>query len=92
VGVHLAAKHALELELAHPGFELAGVAFNVARRRLIVLALGQFEQLRRVADCIAGAIEFGELADQPRALAPEFLGALRRAPDGGIFQLAADLF
>jgi hypothetical protein len=92
VGVHLAAKHALELELAHSGFELAGIAFDVARRRLIVLALCQLEQLRRVADGVAGAIEFGKLADQPRALAPEFLGAFGRAPDAGILQLAADLF
>jgi hypothetical protein len=92
VGVHLAAEHALELEPAHAGFELAGVALDIARRRLIVLALGQIEQLRRVADRIAGAIEFGELGDQARAFAPEFLGALRRAPDGGILQLAADFF
>jgi hypothetical protein len=92
VGVHLAAKHALELELAHAGFELAGVAFDIARRRFIVLALGQIEQLRRVTDRIAGAIEFGELGEQTCALAPEFLGALGRAPDGGILQLAADFF
>jgi len=90
--VHFAAEHALELELAHASFELAGVAFDVARRRLVVLDLGQLEQLRRIADSITGAIEFAELGDQPRALAPEFLGALGRAPDGGVLQLAADLF
>jgi hypothetical protein len=48
--------------------------------------------LRRIAHGIAGAIEFAELGDQPRALTPQLLGAFRRAPDGGILQLAADLF
>jgi hypothetical protein len=48
--------------------------------------------LRRIAHGIAGAIDFAKLGDQPRALAPQLLGAFGRAPDGGILQLAADLF
>jgi hypothetical protein len=92
VRIHLAAEHALELELAHAGFELPGVAFDVARRGLIVLDLGQLEQLRCIADRRAGAIEFAKFADQARTLAPEFLGTLGGAPDGGVLQLAADLF
>jgi hypothetical protein len=92
VGIHLAAEHALELELAHAGLELSGVALDVARRGLIVLALGQLEQLRRIAYRAAGAIEFAQVADQPRTLATQLLGAFGRIPDGGILQLAADFF
>jgi hypothetical protein len=48
--------------------------------------------LRRIVHRIAGAIEIGQFADQARALTSQLLGALGRAPDGGILQLAADLF
>jgi hypothetical protein len=41
--VHLPAEHALELELAHVSLERAGIAFDIACRRLIVLAFGQLE-------------------------------------------------
>ena len=90
VRIHLAAEHALELEPAHTGLELTGIAFDLARRGLIVLELGQFEQLRRIADRMSGAIEFRKLGDQPRALAPELLGTLGCAPDCRVLQLAAD--
>jgi len=71
---------------------LTGIAFDLARRGLVVFALGQLEQLRGIADGAAGAIEFAQFADQPRAFAPELLGALGCAPDGGVLQLAADFF
>jgi hypothetical protein len=48
--------------------------------------------LRRIAHGIAGAIEFAEFGNQARALTAQLLGAFGRAPDGGILQLAADLF
>jgi hypothetical protein len=48
--------------------------------------------LRRIAHGVAGAIEFAQVGDQARALASQLLGAFGRAPDGGILQLAADLF
>ncbi len=43
VRVHLAAEHALELELAHVGFELAGVALDFGGHAFVVLALGEIE-------------------------------------------------
>ncbi len=48
VRVHLAAKHALELELAHLRLEPLRVALDVARGGLVALALGQLQQLRRI--------------------------------------------
>jgi hypothetical protein len=90
MGIHLAAEHALELELAHAGLELAGVALDVARSGLVVFTFRHFKQLRRIADRAAGAIEFAQVADQPRPLAPEFLGTFGRVPDRGVLQLAAD--
>jgi len=48
--------------------------------------------LRRIVHGIAGTVEFAEIRRQARALASQLLGAFGRAPDGGILQLAADLF
>jgi hypothetical protein len=48
--------------------------------------------LRCIAHGIAGAIELGKFGNQARALTSQLLGAFWRAPDGGILQLAADLF
>jgi hypothetical protein len=92
VRVHLTAEHALELELTHAGFELPGIALDLARRGLIILGFGQLQQLRRIADGVTGAIELLKLGDQPGALAAELLGTLGCAPDGRVLQLAADFF
>jgi hypothetical protein len=92
VRVHLAAEHALELELAHPGLEHIGVALDLARGRLVILVFGQLQQLRSITDGGAGAIELGQFGLELRALAPELLSALGDVPDGGVFQLAADFF
>jgi GAF domain-containing protein len=92
MGIHLATEHALELELSHPGFELPGVAFDVARGGFVVFTFRHFQQLRRIADRAAGAIELAQIADEARTLAAQLLGAFGRIPDGGILQLAADFF
>jgi hypothetical protein len=41
MGIHLAVEHALELEAAHAPFEADGLALDVLRGALVVLALGQ---------------------------------------------------
>jgi hypothetical protein len=53
--------------------QAAGVAFDVARRGLILFAFGQFEDLGSVADTFADEVEFLDLARQACALAPQFL-------------------
>jgi hypothetical protein len=92
VRVHLAAEHALELEAAHALFEAGSVALDVLRRGFIVLTLGELEQLRRIGDGLAGAVELPELGSQLGAFAPQLLRLVRLLPDGGVFELATDLF
>jgi hypothetical protein len=92
VRIHFAAKHALEFQAAHTRFQLQRVALDLARGRFVVLALSQFQQLRRIADRGAGAVKIAQLGSQARALASEFLGPIGRSPDAGILQLATDLF
>jgi hypothetical protein len=92
VRIHLAAKHALEFQTAHAGFERARIAFDIARGGLVVLAFGQLEQLRRIADRVVGAVELVEFRAQARTLAPELLGALGCAPDRRVFEFAAYFF
>src|SRR5580698_8530748 len=92
VRVHRAAKHALEFQPPYAGFECIGFLLDVARRGFVVFALRKLEQLGRVADGGVGAIEFLELCRKPRALFPELLGTLRRAPDSRVFEFAAYFF
>jgi hypothetical protein len=92
VRVHLAAEHARELEIAHLRFERSGVALDGARRGLVIVELGELQQLRGIAQPTAGAIELLELGGEACALAPELLGTLGRAPDGRILELAVDFF
>ena len=90
--IHLAAEHALELEAAHAFLETGSIPLDVLRRGFVVLALGELEQLRRVRDGLAGAIELRKLGGQLGAFATELLRLVGLLPDGGIFQLAIDLF
>jgi len=92
VGIHLAAEHALELEPAHAVFQTERILLDVARGGFVVLAFGQLEQLGGVGDGFGGAVDGVELGRQPRAFAAELLGLVGRGPDGGVFELAVDLF
>jgi hypothetical protein len=92
VRVHLAPEHALEFQAPYAGFECTGFALDIVRRGFVVFTLGELEQLGRIADGGVGAIEFRELCRQPRALFPEFLGTLGRAPDGRVFEFEAYFF
>jgi len=65
---------------------------DIARRRFVVLALGELQQLRGVRDGFARAVELVDLGAQLRAFAAELLRLVRLLPDGGVFQLAIDLF
>jgi len=88
VRVHLAAEHALELELAHRGLESARFAFDVARGGLVVLGLGELEELRGIRDRVRRAIEFPDVGGETGALLAEQLRALGIAPDRGVLELA----
>jgi hypothetical protein len=88
VRVHLAPEHALELEVAHVGLKALRVALDVARRSLIILRLGELQQLGGVADALGGAIDLPDITAQACALASEFLRAGRIGPYEGVLQLA----
>jgi hypothetical protein len=84
-------EHALQLETTHLRFEGLRVPFDVGRCALVVLALGEIEQLRGVGNAFGRAIELADLRRQPGAFAPQLLRTLGFRPDRGVFQLAADL-
>jgi hypothetical protein len=88
VRVHLAAKHALELEAAHLLFEALRVRLDIACGRLVVFGLGQLQQFAGITDALGGALDGADVGAQARAFAAELLGALRLGPDLRIFQLA----
>jgi hypothetical protein len=92
VRIHLAAEHALQLEVSHLAFEGSRIALDVARGRFVVLALGQLQQLLGVGDALARRVELGELDRQARPFATQLLRLVRLVPDTGVFQLAADFF
>jgi hypothetical protein len=91
VRVHLAVEHALELEATHAPFEPRRFALDVLRGALVVLALGEIEQLRGIGNGVRGAIDLRELRGELRAFAPELLRLVRLLPDGRVLELATDL-
>jgi hypothetical protein len=90
VCIHLAAEHALELQAAHIRLECPDVALDRTGSRFVVFQLGEFEQLRGIAQCVADAVELLQLSGQARTLAPQLLGPRGVAPDRRVFEFAAD--
>ena len=85
--IHLAAKHALQFELAHLRFELRRFAFDVRGGRFVVFRFGELQQLRRVRQRRFRAIQFAQFLRETRAFTPEFLRLVRLCPDVRDFQL-----
>jgi len=90
VGIHLAAEHALQLELAQLRLDGRQLALDVAGDRFVVIGLGEREQLDGVVDGRGGAVQLLDLGGELGALAAEFLGALGLGPDGRVLELADD--
>src|SRR5207253_11396735 len=65
------------------------VALAVARGGFVARAFRELEQLGGLGDCLRGTIDLAGVGSQPRALAPELLGALRVRPDGRVLELAS---
>ena len=74
--------------MAHVGLKALRVALDVARGSLIVLRLGELQQLGGVADALGGAIDLPDITAQACALASEFLRAGGIGPYEGVLQLA----
>src|SRR6185437_9097680 len=89
VRIHLAAKHALELEAANLALEPLGVALDIAGGGLIALPLGELEELGRIADSLGGALDLRHVRGEPCTLLPELLRPLRLRPDRRVLELPA---
>jgi hypothetical protein len=87
VRIHLAAKHALELEPANLALEPLRVAPDVPGGGLIAFPLGKLQQLRGIGDAVRGAIDVGDVGREARALLPQLLRALRLRPDSRVLEL-----
>jgi len=74
--------------VAHHRFELAGIGLDITGRGLVVLALGQIEELSGIGDAFGGPINFSDVRGQPRPLPSELLSTFLVRPDGGVLQLA----
>jgi hypothetical protein len=91
VGVHLAGKHAPELEALDARLEALQVALDLGRGVGVVFLYGKCEQFIRVLQPVRDLIEPGDDLLQPRPLLAKSLCPLRVIPDVRLFQLALDL-
>ena len=85
-GIVRAAEHALELEALDILAHHIDVAAEPAEGGLVLLRLGQIEQIRRVGEAALDALEVPHQPFELRALAAEQLGPRRVFPDLGVFQ------
>jgi hypothetical protein len=90
VRVHRAGEHALELEL----LDLARMALDVGLDRayglLVVLGLGQVQQLRGAGQSLAQCADAVDRLVQQGTLTAEGLGAFGAVPDGRVLELPLD--
>jgi hypothetical protein len=68
------------------------VLHDLGESGFVALALDQLEQLGRVGERAAEAVELGERGFEPRALAAERLRPVRRVPDRRVAELVVQLF
>jgi hypothetical protein len=85
-------EHALQLELAHAGFETVRVLLDLGRSGFVVFAFGELEELGRVGDGFGRAVELLQLSGEPGAFAAELSRLVRVLPDRGVLELAGYLF
>jgi hypothetical protein len=88
VRIHLAGEHALEFELFHLEGQEVDVGLDFPGGRGIRLLGGQLQQFRRVAQRAGEAVEAADDLLELGAFLPQFLRAVRIAPDAGLFELA----
>jgi hypothetical protein len=91
VRIHLLVEHALELEAAYVRLEGLRIRLDGARGSLVVLAFRQLQQLARIGDALAGAIDLLYGRGEACALATQLLCPLLIGPDRRILELAGDL-
>jgi hypothetical protein len=92
VRIHLAAKHALEFELAYLRLDLRQLTLDFASSILVILALGELKEFDRVAYRAAGGIDAAKFRSETRSLLAKLLRLVGLLPDGRIFELATYFF
>jgi len=88
VRIHLARKHALELELLDFQTQALDVGFHLVGGAGIGLFGREFQQLRGIAQGASQAIQTAHDLLELGALLPQLLGAIRVVPDAGLLELA----
>jgi hypothetical protein len=91
VGVHLAGKHAPELETFYAGLEALQVALDLGSGSRVAFFHGKREQFVRVLQSVRDLIEPGDDLLQLSPLLAKGLCPFRIIPDVRLFQFALDL-
>jgi hypothetical protein len=90
VRVHLARKHAAELEHLELFREVFDLADDVAERARVFFLAGKLVQLAGFVERLLDAVQRRDDGFELGALAPQTLRTLGVGPDGGVFELAVD--
>jgi len=88
VRVHLAGKHALELETLHLGGQSPRIGFDLPGSACIGFLGRQFRKLTRIAQPARQLIQTRDDLLELRALPAKILRAIRVVPNAGLFELA----
>jgi hypothetical protein len=88
VGVHLAGKHALELQLLDFPREPADISLDLGDRAVIRLRRREVEQLARIGERRLEAIEAADDLLQLGSFPPELLRPIGLIPDTRLLELA----
>jgi len=91
VRVHLAGKHARELQLPHALLVAGDVARDLGESRFVLFGFDQRQQFGRVRKPGGDLVEFGDGRIEPGALAAERLGLVRSIPDRRIAEFVVQL-
>ena len=92
VRVHLARKHALELETLHCRGQLHDIRLDFVGRPRVRLFSRELEQFPGVAQAARQLVQAADDLFQFGALASELLRAFRVVPDARLFELAGYFF
>jgi len=88
VGVHLAGKHALKLELLDLETQAIDVRLDFLGRAGIGFFRGEIEKFRRIAQALLQPVQAADDLFEFGALLAQFLSAIRVIPNAGLLELA----
>ena len=92
VFVHLSRKHASEFQLGNAFFDPVEIGFDLGDGGLVVFADRKFEQLAGIAKALRARVESEYYGFKRGFFLTQLLGALRIAPDVGVFKFELNLF